>query len=104
MSKRKMFAVVSPLGYRVVLSRDRWREIVRFKHPAIAKHLADVKRCLQSPEVIRASAKDPAVHVYYAKMQSGYVATVVAEEGSNHFVVTAYFTRSVKKGVELWKN
>jgi hypothetical protein len=29
--------VDTPLGYRVVLSRDRWYEIVRFKHPAVTK-------------------------------------------------------------------
>jgi hypothetical protein len=35
MAVKKIFTVTTPLGYRVTLSRDRWREIVRFKHPAL---------------------------------------------------------------------
>ena len=27
MARRLLFSVVTPLGYRVVLTRDRWREI-----------------------------------------------------------------------------
>ena len=38
MTKRILFTVVTPLGYRVSLSRDRWRQITRFKHPALAGH------------------------------------------------------------------
>lgn len=37
MVERIVFRVTSPLGYSVVLTRNRWREIVRFKHPAIKK-------------------------------------------------------------------
>lgn len=29
-AKRQVFAVATPIGHRVVLSRDRWREIVRY--------------------------------------------------------------------------
>lgn len=38
MAKRVIFAETTPLGHQVVLKRDRWREIVRFKHPALAQH------------------------------------------------------------------
>ena len=38
MAKRQRFAVTTPLGHRVVLTRDRWREIVRYKHAALAGH------------------------------------------------------------------
>ena len=103
--QRRIFTVTTPLGYRVTLTRDRWHQIIRFKHPAINNHQGDVKKCLQSPDVVRASAKDPSVHVYYRKMGSRYVTTVVAGDGdADRFVVTAYFTRRVKKGDELWKN
>ncbi|MGO9814306.1 MAG: hypothetical protein ACLP53_26540 [Isosphaeraceae bacterium] len=42
MARRRMFTVQSPLGHRVFLSRDRWRQIVRFKHPALAGRQSDV--------------------------------------------------------------
>jgi hypothetical protein len=59
MPRRILFAVRSPLGYRVVLSRDRWREIIRFKHPALAGKQELVRICLREPEVIRSSSKIP---------------------------------------------
>ena len=65
MAKRLIFSEVTPLGYRVILTRARWREIVRFKHPAMSGHEDDVRQCVADPDVIRESAKDPNVHLYY---------------------------------------
>ena len=103
MGKKNLFTVTSPLGYRVSLSRNRWREIVRFKHPALKGHEEDVRECLREPELIRASAKDEEVHLYYRKAERGYLCTVVAyEDPEERFVVTAYFTKDIKKGEHLW--
>jgi hypothetical protein len=103
MANRSLFVVTTPLGYDVVVTRDRWREIVRFKHPAVAKYQDDVKRCLEKPDVIRASAKDASVHVYYRKSDSKYLCVVVAPGGENrYFVVTVYLTKRIKPGDELW--
>jgi hypothetical protein len=103
MARRILFAVDTPLGYRVVLTRNRWREIVRFKHPALAGHEQAVRGCLEEPEVIRASAKDAEVHLYYASAERGYVCVVVGyDDPVERFVVTAYFTKTIKRGDELW--
>lgn len=51
MAKRQLFAVTTPPGQRVVLTRDRWREIVRYKHPALAGHERDVQECLHDPDL-----------------------------------------------------
>jgi len=72
MAKRRILSVQTPLGYRVTLTRDRWREIVRFKHPALTGREREVEDCLRSPIVIRQSAKDADVHLYYAKSRRGY--------------------------------
>ena len=62
-----------------------------------------VRLCLQDPDRVRASAKDTAVHVYYRAAERGFVCVVVAESDTDErFVVTAYFTASVKQGAELW--
>jgi len=53
MAKNRIFAETTPLGYRVVLTRDRWREIVRFKHPALAGHEEQVRACVHDPEDYR---------------------------------------------------
>ncbi len=73
MAQRPIFQVTSPLGYRVSLTRDRWREIVRYKHPALAGHERELRSCVVAPE-----------------------------QENERFVVTAYFTRNIKKGSELW--
>lgn len=100
---RRVFVETTPLGHRVVLSRDRWREIVRFKHPALAGHEAAVQDCVRDPTVIRASAKDPDVHLYYRPAHKGYICTVIGgDDPTSRFVITAYFTKSPKKGPDLW--
>ena len=58
MAQRRLFTVTTPLGDRVFLARDRWREIVRFKHPAMAGHEKEVRECLESPAAICESEKD----------------------------------------------
>ncbi|HKI30728.1 MAG TPA: hypothetical protein VKA46_02465 [Gemmataceae bacterium] len=101
--KTLVFKVASPLGYRVVLTRNRWREIIRYKHPALAGHEAAVRECITDPEVIRESAKDPEIHLYYRAGDRGHLCVVVGcEDPDERFVVTAYFTKNIKKGRELW--
>ena len=103
MAQRPIFQVTSPLGYRVSLTRDRWREIVRYKHPALAGHERELRSCVEAPKLIRQSVKDPNVHLYYAPAGSINLCVVTAPEQENErFVVTAYFTRNIKKGTELW--
>ena len=58
MAQRRLFTVTTPLGDRVFLTRDRWREIIRFKHPAMAGHEKVVRECLESPVAICESEKD----------------------------------------------
>ena len=102
-SKRSIFSVTTPLGHRVTVSRDRWRLIVRLKHPAMAGQEKNVRACLQNPTVIRASAKSPDVHLYYRKQGRFYLCVVVAPGDPDRFVVTAYWTRNIKEGTVLWK-
>jgi hypothetical protein len=101
--KRRVFVATTPLGHQVTLTRDRWREILRYKHPALAGHEAEVEACLRDPERIRASAKDPDVHLYYRASLRRYVCVVVGgDDPAKRFVITAYFARAPKKGQDLW--
>lgn len=102
---RQIFTVMSPLGYQVALSRDRWREILRFKDPALKGHEDEVQKCLEQPEFVCESAKDPEVHLYYKHTTSGLLCVIVGRDGSNMGVaITAYFTDKRKKGREIWKS
>ena len=102
---RRHFTVLSPLGYRVFLERDRWRQIVRHKHPALAGCENEIRACLASPTMIRESIKEPDVHMYYGAAQKAHLCVVAAPaDGVEYFVVTAYFTTAIKKGKELWRS
>lgn len=81
------------------LERDRWRQITRQKHPAVAGHEQDVRACRESPTLIRESATEADVHVYYAPADKGYLCVVAAPADE-----TDYFTTNIKKGHELWKS
>ncbi len=103
MVRRLVLDVVTPLGHRVVLTRDRWRQIVRFKHPAIDGHQTLLKMCLSDPVLIRESSQNEELHLYYRQTDKRYVCVVTAPANeTEHFVVTAYFTTKPKKGRELW--
>jgi hypothetical protein len=80
MAKRIMLQVVTPLGDRVILTRDRWREIIRYKHPALAGHESHLDECLRDPDLIRESAKDPDVHLYYRASDRGHLCVVIGGE------------------------
>jgi hypothetical protein len=102
-AQRRIFTVDTPLGYRVFLTRDRWRQIVRKKHPALAGQEKKVRTCLESPTVVRESSKDSDVHLYYVPSSDVFLCVVAAPSNDDErFVVTAYFTENIKKGKELW--
>lgn len=53
--------------------------------------------------MIRESAKDPEVHLYYAPEDDVHLCVVATPaDESERFVTTAYFTKNIKKGTELW--
>src|SRR5258708_7062323 len=96
---RRIFTVRTPLGYRVFLTRDRWRQIIRTKHPAMAGKENEVRACLESPKMIRESAKEADVHLFYAPSGDVHLCVVVAPASDEErFVVTVYFTKNFKKG------
>lgn len=103
--KRRLFSVQSPLGYHVFLGRDRWRQIIRHKHPALAGQEREVRNCLTSPSLIRESATDDSVHMYYKPANGDHLCVVIAPSNeTEYFVVTAYYTSTIKKGNELWRS
>lgn len=104
MTQRILFTVTTPLGNRVRLSRDRWRTIIRFKHPALAGQEQAIRQCLARPLLIRSSEKDANVYLHYVSLERGYLCVVTAPTKENEqFVVTAYYTKDIKKGNELWR-
>ena len=60
-----------------------------------------VKQTLASPEEVRRSKKDPAVHLYYRKTNGHYCCVVAKHLNGDGFVVTTYMTDRIRIGERL---
>lgn len=95
--------MLTPLGFRVRVTRAYWDVIITIKHPVMAGRETDVKETLTNPEEVRLSRSDSNVYLFYRTEQVGrWVCAVskrLAEEG---YLITAYPTDAVKEGVRIW--
>ena len=98
-----LFEVLTPLGFRVRVTRERWRLITTAKHPAMAGREAIVKAALENPEQIRQSRSDQHVLLFYhAEGLSRWVCAVAKRAGDQGFLITAYPTDAIKEGTQIW--
>ena len=73
--KDLFFEVMSPLGFRVRVTRAYWELIVTIKHPVMAGREEAVKQTLEQPDEIRQSKSDQNV-IYFTRQNvksDGYV-------------------------------
>ena len=98
-----LFDVMTPLGFRVRVTRAYWNLIVSIKHPIMAEHTKDVKKALQNPEEIRRSKQDRAVYLFYRTHRKGrWVCAVSKKLHGAGFLITAYPTDAIKTGEKIW--
>ena len=95
------FEVMTPLGFTVRTSQDYWQLILR-KQPEVGGLETKVRKCLHEPDIIRRSARDPAVYLFYARLPSYMLAIVVKRLDHEGFVVTCYLTDRAKEGAQIW--
>jgi hypothetical protein len=67
-----------------------------------------IQDTLASPDVIVKSRTDPHVELFYqhystTSVTEKYLCVVVKVLVSDLFIITAYFTDTIKKGIILWK-
>jgi len=98
-----LFEVLTPLGFRVRVTRAYWELIVAVKHPVMAGHEIDVKEALQNPSEIRQSHSDVDVYLFYKLERIGrWVCAVAKQLNGDGFVITAYPTDAIKEGELVW--
>ena len=98
-----LFEVKTPLGFRVRVTRSRWKLISSVKHPSMSGRELSVQAALENPDEIRQSRSDPRVFLFYKAEQSQrWVCAVAREEGGSGFLITAYPTDAIKEGVKVW--
>lgn len=92
-------------GRSIRLTEERWEHISG--HPEMANMRASLEETLRTPEAVLESTADTNARLYYRfyhrTMVGGkHLCVVVKVLSGDVFVVTAYLTDRVKKGVLLW--
>ena len=77
-------------------------------HPEMRGQVNRVEDVLRAPDLIVRSRTDPEVELFYrhyreTPVTEKYLCVVVKSGGDDAFIITAYFTDSVKKGEVLWE-
>jgi hypothetical protein len=98
-----IFDVLTPLGFRVHVTRSYWELISTVKHPIMAGHAEEVKNTLQNPDEIRKSRSDFSVYLFYKSVGiERWVCAVSKQIDDEGFLITAYPTDAIKEGQLIW--
>ncbi len=98
-----LFEVLTPLGFRVRVTRSYWELIVTIKYPIMAGREHDVRDTLQNPSEIRQSKGDSDVYLFYKTERMGrWVCAVSKRLDGEGFLITAYPTDAIKEGGLVW--
>jgi hypothetical protein len=92
-------------GRSIRLTDERLNHI--HEHPEMAGLDAAIEATLAHPQQVVQSFSDPQARLYYrfyvgTRVGDKYFCVVVKLAGDDAFVLTAYLTDKVKKGVQLW--
>ncbi len=92
-------------GLKIRLTDERLAHIL--EHPEMATMEAEIEETLLRPERVVQSFSDPQSHLYYRLyfrtiVGSKFLCVVVKNLEADAFVLTAYLTDRIKKGVTLW--
>lgn len=63
--------VLTPLGFRVLVTRSYWEIIVTIKHPIMKGQETVVQNTLKNPNQIRQSRRDEQVFLFYSEERMG---------------------------------
>ena len=105
MSEEKdiLFEAMTPLGFRVRVTRGYWELIVGVKHPVMVGREEDVRNTLEKPDEIRQSKSDESVYLFYrAEREKRWICAVSRQTGDEGFLITTYPTDAIKEGVQVW--
>lgn len=92
-------------GLAIRLTDERLAHIL--EHPEMAGMEQAIEATLRGPERVVGSLSDPQARLYYrfyfgTRVGDRYLCVVVKVAGEDAFVLTAYLTDRIKRGVALW--
>jgi hypothetical protein len=98
-----LFEALTPLGFRVRVTRAYWHLIITVKHPVMAGRESIVRETLENPDEIRLSRSDASVYLFYSSESKGrWVCAVARRLDEDGFLITTYPTDAIKEGVRIW--
>ena len=98
-----LFEALTPVGFTVRVTRNRWLVIVSAKHPVMAGRELSVKQALERPDEVRQSRIDPQVLLFYkAEATKRWTCAIAKRLADNGFLITAYPTDAIKEGARIW--
>jgi len=92
---------------RKVRLTDERLEHIKFDHPEMSGQIDNIRHTLANPDVVVRSKTDLEAELFY-RHYSGtpvgekYLCVIVKGIGDDFFILTAYFTDTIKKGETLW--
>ena len=92
-------------GLSIRLTDERLAHIL--EHPEMVGLERAIEETLVQPQKVVESFSDPQAHLYYrfyvgTRVGDKHLCVVVKVVGEDAFVLTAYLTDKVKKGVQIW--
>ena len=93
---------------RQIRLTDERQEHIESDHPEMSNQIAKVKGTLLNPDIIVRSKTDPEAELFYrhyskTPVTKKYLCVVVKSSIEDLFIITAYFTDSIKRGEILWE-
>lgn len=103
MSQDLLFDTMTPLGFRVHVTRTYWQVITGIKHPIMAGREAEVQETLEQPDEIRRSKSDEDVYLFYrTERPDRWICAVAKHTGETGLLITTYLTDAIKEGIQVW--
>jgi len=87
---------------------DERQEHIESDHPEMSNQIAKVRETLLNPDIIIRSKTDTEAELFYrdyniTPVTKKYLCVVVKSILEDLFIITAYFTDSIKRGERLWE-
>jgi hypothetical protein len=101
-----MMTLTDYAGNNIRLTDERLAHIK--EHPEMTLHAEKISETIIDPQIVVRSKSDEEARLYYRFYESlsignKYLCIVVKFKEADAFVITAYFTDSLKKGDVVWK-
>jgi len=92
---------------KIRLTNEPLSHIEEF-HPEIVGQTSKIQETLLNPDIIIRAPSDSSVQLFYRNydltpVTKKYLCVVVKEILDNNFIITVYFTNTIKKGASLWE-